>query len=200
MLALALPVVILMFGLFGPPRLWKTIQQMIQGPKKHYGYFSLERAAYSYDKYRSAALAEVEDMRRSYVKLSRTHKRIGYDLGYAAKLNKLEALTTLNAQVTLGIAHLAHSEFPGLAEADDGDLGRVRETLKHFVRDWSFEGAPERGTIFGPILDALRLVPPECRADMRVLVPGAGLGRLAWEISQLGVPLRSVLQILSRCS
>lgn len=186
MLALIPPAVVLMFGLFGLPRLWNTIQEMIQGPKKHYDYFSLERAAYSYDKYRSTALAEVEDMRRSYVKLSRAHKRIGYDLGYPAKLNKLEALTTLNAQVTLGIAHLAHSEYPGLTEADGGDLGRVRETLKHFVRDWSSEGAHERAAIFEPILDVLRLVPPERRADMRVLVPGAGLGRLAWEISQLG--------------
>ena len=186
MLALVLPAVLLMFGLWGPPRLWNTIQEMIQGPKKQHGYFSLERAAYSYAKYRSMALAEVNDMRRSYVKLSRAHKRIGYDLGYPAKLNRLETLTADNAHVTLGIAHLAQTEFPGLADAEGGDLGRVRETLKHFVRDWSSEGAHERNAIIEPILDALRLVPPERRADMRVLVPGAGLGRLAWEISQLG--------------
>lgn len=175
-----------MFGLWGPPKLWHTIRDMIQGPTKHHGYFSLERATYSYAQYRSMALAEVDNMHRSYVKLPRTHKRIGYDLGYPAKLRRLEELTILNALVTLNIAHLALSEHPGLAEADSGDLGRVHETLKHFVRDWSSEGVQERGTIFEPILDTLCLVPSERRADTRVLVPGAGLGRLAWEISELG--------------
>jgi hypothetical protein len=67
-----------------------------------------------------------------------------------------------------------------------GTLGRTREALRHFVRDWSAEGAPERATIFTPILEALADVPIEERAGRRVLVPGSGLGRLAWEISELG--------------
>lgn len=186
MLAILLPLALLMFGLWGPPRLWQTIGDMVQGPKRQHGYFSLEHAAYSYAQYRTLALAEVNAMRSSYVKLSRAHKRICYDLGYPAKLRTLEELTSLNAHVTTGIAHLAQNEHPGLAEASSGDIGRVRETLKHFVRDWSAEGAHERETILRPVLDALRLVPPERRAGTRVLVPGAGLGRLAWEISQLG--------------
>ncbi|GJF00701.1 N2227-domain-containing protein [Phanerochaete sordida] len=186
MLAIILPVILLMFGLWGPPQLWKTIREVIQGPKKHHDYFSVEHAAYSYAQYRTLALAEVTAMRNSYVKLSRAHKRIGYDLGYPAKLRTLEELTALNAHVTDAIADLAHSEHPGLAEAASGDLGRVRETLKHFVRDWSTEGAAERAAILTPVLDVLRRVPPARRAEMRVLVPGAGLGRLAWEISELG--------------
>ena len=66
------------------------------------------------------------------------------------------------------------------------DLPRVRESLKHFVRDWSEDGRLERSQIFGPILDALAEVSHAGRKDMKVLVPGSGLGRLAWEISQLG--------------
>lgn len=186
MLAVVLPLVLLMFGLWGPPRLWNTIRDIVTGPRPHHGYFSLEHATHSYAQYRAMALAEVDAMHRSYVKLSRAHKRIAYDLGYPAKLRTLEDVTTRNARVTLSIAHLARSAHPGLAEAASGDLGRVRETLKHFVRDWSAEGAQERAAILEPLLDALRLVPPERRAGTRVLVPGAGLGRLAWEISQLG--------------
>ena len=67
-----------------------------------------------------------------------------------------------------------------------GDVVRVRESLKHFVRDWSVEGRKERDKIFGPILAVLREVQHGERARMRVLVPGAGLGRLAWEVSELG--------------
>ena len=52
-----------------------------------------------------------------------------------------------------------------------------------------FVGLPtqeERKAIFTPILDCLSDVPRAQRAGMRVLVPGCGLGRLAWEISELG--------------
>jgi len=66
------------------------------------------------------------------------------------------------------------------------DLMRVRESLKHFIRDWSSDGIREREKIFGPILDVLRKVDADERQTKRVLVPGSGLGRLAWEISELG--------------
>jgi carnosine N-methyltransferase len=64
---------------------------------------------------------------------------------------------------------------------------RVRESLKHFIRDWSSDGIREREKIFTPILDVLRSVDVDDRATKRVLVPGSGLGRLAWEISELGM-------------
>lgn len=64
---------------------------------------------------------------------------------------------------------------------------RVREALKHLVRDWSDEGAVERQNTHEPILTVLKkAVPPEDRAKVKVLLPGSGLGRLAWEVSELG--------------
>ena len=183
-------------------RIWNTIEEVVLGRKRSSGYFSLERAAFSYSAYHSMALGELQDMRRSYAKLSRAHKHIGYELGYTKKLNKLEEAMSRNALVTQAIADLAQREFPSLQpDENNGDLGRVRETLKHFVRDWSFEGQEEREAIFSPILDALALTPADRRADMRVLVPGAGLGRLAWEISQLGAHVLVFLRSLqlTRC-
>jgi carnosine N-methyltransferase len=63
----------------------------------------------------------------------------------------------------------------------------VRSTLRQFVRDWSSDGAAERKTCYDPILEALELeyesVPVPKRDAIRVLVPGAGLGRLAFEIA-----------------
>lgn len=187
--AVVLPL-LLMLALWGRTKIWNIVHEMVNGTRKSHGYFSLERAAFSYAQYRAMSLTDAEDMRSSYAKLGRVHKRIGYDLGYPRKLSTLQETIARNALVTEAIADLAARDFPGLQPnaVDSGDLGRVRETLKHFVRDWSAEGARERDVIFTPILDALQRVPPDQRADMHVLVPGAGLGRLAWEISQLGAP------------
>ncbi|XP_038725261.1 carnosine N-methyltransferase-like [Tripterygium wilfordii] len=68
------------------------------------------------------------------------------------------------------------------------DVDKVRCIIRNIVRDWAAEGQKERDQCYKPILDELNAVfphrskenPPSC------LVPGAGLGRLALEISCLG--------------
>jgi carnosine N-methyltransferase len=66
---------------------------------------------------------------------------------------------------------------------------QVRYVLRNLSRDWSAEGAAEREESYGPLLAALarRLpVPPPPAAPPRVLVPGAGLGRLCVEAAARG--------------
>ncbi|KAL2268524.1 hypothetical protein VTJ83DRAFT_3370 [Remersonia thermophila] len=53
--------------------------------------------------------------------------------------------------------------------AKPGDVEKARSTLRQFYRDWTAEGAGEREACFGP-----------------VLVPGAGLGRLVFELCRAG--------------
>jgi len=131
-------------------------------------------------------------MRRSYSTLSRAHKRTAYNLGYPKKLECLQDATDVNSVVTNSIAELARREFEAELGGNDGitrpdvNVGRVRESLKHFVRDWSEEGKEERDRMFKPILDIFQEVDEDERLGQKVLVPGCGLGRLAWEISQLG--------------
>lgn len=68
------------------------------------------------------------------------------------------------------------------------DVDKVRCIIRNIVRDWAAEGEKERNQCYKPILEELdalfpnrsRESPPAC------LVPGAGLGRLALEISCLG--------------
>ncbi|CAN1745684.1 Carnosine N-methyltransferase [Linum perenne] len=68
------------------------------------------------------------------------------------------------------------------------DVDKVRCIVRNIVRDWAAEGQKERDECYNPILEELdsqfpnrsRESPPAC------LVPGAGLGRLALEISRLG--------------
>ena len=71
----------------------------------------------------------------------------------------------------------------------EGDMDRIRSTLRHFVRDWSADGEVERDQTYTPILHELAATFPTSdvdRGNVRVLVPGCGLGRLAFEIRQKG--------------
>jgi carnosine N-methyltransferase len=69
-------------------------------------------------------------------------------------------------------------------------MEKLRSTLKQFVRDWSEEGKDEREACYGPIKQALLEhfsdIPQQERGNFRVLVPGAGLGRLSWDVANLG--------------
>jgi len=69
------------------------------------------------------------------------------------------------------------------------DMDKVKTTLKQFVRDWSREGAAERDACYGPIIADIETRFPCDRleaAEIQILVPGAGLGRLAYEIAKRG--------------
>lgn len=172
------------------------------GPRKRpaYGHFSLERAYLSFEQYAQLSARELSNMRSSYGKLERVNKNIGFKIGYPKKLDRLRDETVSNATITAGITGLALDEFPSLKSNVDSsidpnfaDLGRVRESLKHYVRDWSDEGKSERTRIFAPILDLLQEVSTKDRGTTKVLVPGCGLGRLPWEISELGESLSSLV-------
>ncbi|KAI0343421.1 N2227-domain-containing protein [Trametopsis cervina] len=200
-LACLLPLCLFMISfawLGSPTTLMRTIVDMVKGGRTlsgPYEYFSVERAAASFDQYFELSTSELTAMRRSYGKLGRKHKRLGYELSYPAKLDKLQATIEANDKVAREIGRCARESFPQLRHnriLGDGDLARVRETLKHFIRDWSADGASERDVIFKPILNALNVDPHSRRADTKILVPGSGLGRLAWEISELGFDTTAV--------
>ena len=67
-------------------------------------------------------------------------------------------------------------------------IDKVRSTFASIARDWSSEGAAERRICYGPLLEALekRWPTPESREGVRVLTPGAGLGRLTYEVARMG--------------
>ena len=72
----------------------------------------------------------------------------------------------------------------------EADYEKVRSTIKQFVRDWSDLGRGERESTYEPIMEAMErrygFLSPEQRGDIKVLVPGAGLGRLAYDIVKEG--------------
>ncbi|KAF6175898.1 hypothetical protein GIB67_003386 [Kingdonia uniflora] len=73
-------------------------------------------------------------------------------------------------------------------EVPPSDVDKVRCIIRNIVRDWAQEGSKERDQCYKPILEELdRLFPSRCKnRPPCCLLPGAGLGRLALEISCLG--------------
>lgn len=101
-----------------------------------------------------------------------------------------------NAELAEAILNVALPSF-GFSEDDDSwkgkatpnDMDKARSTLRQFYRDWSAEGVPERYACHLPIVSALAThlpLPPAKRHQLRVLVPGAGLGRLVFNLCNEG--------------
>lgn len=68
------------------------------------------------------------------------------------------------------------------------DVGKASTTINQFYRDWSVEGAAERMAHFVPVLKDLERLfgKTKNRNGIKILVPGAGLGRLVFEICNAG--------------
>ncbi|CAN1256153.1 Carnosine N-methyltransferase [Linum perenne] len=122
---------------------------------------SLRRIITAYLNYPEAAEDDVKRYERSYRKLSPAHK-----------VDTPHECSDPSFQFNVPLV----------------DVDKVRCIVRNIVRDWAAEGQKERDECYNPILEELdsqfpnrsRESPPAC------LVPGAGLGRLALEISRLG--------------
>ncbi|KAH3756048.1 carnosine N-methyltransferase [Pelomyxa schiedti] len=67
-------------------------------------------------------------------------------------------------------------------------MEKVKTTLCQFARDWSVEGRVEREACYNPIISEIleRFPSIETRNSIRILTPGAGLGRLTFELAAHG--------------
>lgn len=127
---------------------------------------------------------------------------------YLDSLDKVDEAIENNADLARLIAKNGLQTFhvaEGVAEGEAGedpsmpkqwvgcakyqDVDKARSTLRQFYRDWSAEGAVERKACYGPVLRAIgaeRDAKGLHGTPMKVLVPGAGLGRLVFELCLLG--------------
>ncbi|KAF7581122.1 N2227-like family protein [Clavispora lusitaniae] len=143
--------------------------------------------------YADHSRASNDRRRRLFSMMSWRQQKICNDAGYSEKLRAIDSHIALNQKFfdALGVAVAQHY---GISYRDYGALQsgkgqntsssnyRVVESLGHFVRDWT--DARE----IGPILDYVRaqldkIVPPGEEKDTVVVIPGAGLGRVAHEVA-----------------
>ena len=79
-------------------------------------------------------------------------------------------------------------------QTTQNDTDKARSCINQFYRDWSAAGNAEREKCFDPVLGALNAeytnrlqsTPDLDRSDLKILVPGAGLGRFVFDICQAG--------------
>lgn len=115
-----------------------------------------------------------------------------------ATFNAVDDAIDVNADISDAI--LASTlEMYGLDPTDDSpwrdaaspnDMDKARSTIRQFFRDWTPDAAAERAASYGPMLSALDTafahIPASRRAGVKVLTPGAGLGRLTFEVCKAG--------------
>ncbi|GAA6031037.1 hypothetical protein JCM8097_003973 [Rhodosporidiobolus ruineniae] len=149
-------------------------------------------AVRSFQGYADAQQRVLDRKYLAFERMNRRHRTLGDQIGWRDTLARGEdQVHEVNAVVTDRLAQLGtelarREGIPlGLRSRLWREDGRVVETLKHFVRDWSAEGKGERDALFPPILDGLRDEYGEAEGK-KVLVPGCGLGRLAYEVASLG--------------
>lgn len=150
-------------------------------------------------------------IRRRYAlfsKMSFQHRQLASDVGYLDRLQVLESKVIENATVLNEVSKFAKEFY----NVNDSEMKyakpvsniQIVELLHHLVRDWSKDETKDREQLFSPILDSLSTeflkssdtkgvnlnsngdIPANAASHIRVLVPGSGLARLAFEISKLG--------------
>jgi carnosine N-methyltransferase len=80
------------------------------------------------------------------------------------------------------------------AHTSQNDMEKARSCINQFYREWSTEGDLERSKCFDPVIAALEqdfasragITTGADRSDLKVLVPGVGLGRLVFDICNAG--------------
>lgn len=120
-------------------------------------------------------------------------------------LDKTDEAIDTNAQLSRAILKSGLQSFSPILESDNNaqismphewagvakhsDIDKARSTIRQFYRDWTEAGASEREASYRPIMDALereRTSRPNQHEPLKVLVPGAGLGRLVFELCRCG--------------
>lgn len=124
--------------------------------------------------------------------------------------NAIDANAELARAIAINGLRSFHMTGPGGSATDDSeepamprewagvakhtDIDKARSTIRQFFRDWAAEGATERAASFGPVFRAAeqqrqwsrRLAQHPQTLPLKVLVPGAGLGRLVFELCRMG--------------
>ncbi|XP_054630828.1 carnosine N-methyltransferase [Dunckerocampus dactyliophorus] len=148
--------------------------------------------------YRSHVQEQVNRAERQFLRLPQHHQDLLPSV--LSNLARIRQCADHNHEVLQGIVQHSIHMFENIeyGEREDQrkvqpsstfDMDKLKSTIKQFVRDWSEAGQAERDSCYQPIIREIQRLFPSDQYDVSkvsVLVPGAGLGRLAWEIARLG--------------
>ena len=164
-------------------------------------YNHLRSIVSAFFNYQIDSLRDVTRMERDFKSIGEKYlKRMSFN--YTERLDKLKLAIWQNYSFLLKVADPYKNMFK-LYKGEKGeilmepllveikDIVKMRSTLRLFIRDWAIDGLEERNTTYKPILEELQKyfsnrTKKEFEEGLNVLVPGAGLGRLMYEIAKLG--------------
>ena len=164
-------------------------------------YNHLRNIVSAFFNYQIDSLRDLARMERDFKSLTESHlKRMSFN--YTERLNKLKSAIYQNYTFLLKVADPYKNMFK-LYKGKNGeilmepltvegkDIIKMRSTLRLFIRDWAIDGIEERNSTYKPILEELKNFfakrpKKDFQEGINVLVPGAGLGRLMYEIAKLG--------------
>ncbi|KAL3145964.1 hypothetical protein ABBQ38_015324 [Trebouxia sp. C0009 RCD-2024] len=164
---------------------------------------ALGKIVFAMQQYKSEAEWDVTRWERNYSQLSEEHKALlpQQPAKFAAARNCIhnnflfiKSLLEVYQDSEDSPSHLSSANTAAAEHAKrhrqtaPGDMEKVRYVFKNLMRDWSQEGAPERTQSYGRICQEAQkqLAGRDADNPPRVLVPGAGLGRLCLELTNLG--------------
>ncbi len=128
-------------------------------------------------------------------------------ISYLDTLNAVDDAIDANARIASGILSTALSSLnlprdPPMSIISDqkhpldwrgsatpNDIDKAQTIIRQLYRDWSAEGAAERSSCNDPVLQDLEKEFPASdidRNNIKVLIPGAGLGRLVFDVCSAG--------------
>ncbi|OQR69486.1 UPF0586 protein C9orf41-like [Tropilaelaps mercedesae] len=158
---------------------------------------SFQRVVNSFRAYRVHSHRRVRKAMLVIDRMQPEHRRLLEE--YRKHLDQVRVSIDHNAEflneLTVDIAKMfenqeIHEVDPQIAQElapTEGDMDKVRTVLKQFCREWSEVGRVEREQSFQPLIRELeKLFPDGVRNEVQVLVPGAGLGRLPFELALRG--------------
>ncbi|MCJ8746711.1 hypothetical protein PDJAM_G00144830 [Pangasius djambal] len=148
--------------------------------------------------YRTHVEERLKRCERHFLSLPRRHQQLLS--GFLDKLAEIRRCMECNHEVLQAIIQNCTHMFENMEYDEDDnmrkagpsstfDMDKLKSTIKQFVRDWSEAGKAERDSCYMPIIEEIQKQFPPEKCDVskvKVLVPGAGLGRLAWEIACRG--------------
>ncbi|KAI2622185.1 N2227-domain-containing protein [Hypomontagnella submonticulosa] len=182
---------------------WNGVEDAIEDPEEVRVIFC---ALDSFSQYAKTAHLNCTHLRRqAFYALPQAHWTMLAQppFSYLDTLNRIDDAIESNAELARIIVKFGLRSF-GVVEAAPGenltmpeewsgiakfnDLDKARSTLRQFYRDWSAEGAGEREACYGPVYRALEAEKTKYpnRQPMKVLVPGAGLGRTVFDLCRMG--------------
>ena len=180
---------------------------------EHHPRHRLLEALRGFSSYAKTQLASIDRLQGlySHASVSRHQKRLlERTVGYSSKFASVRDRILKNQRLCHAIVldaldfyridqaeldtHAQQMEVAGRAV----DKVSVSQALKHIVRDWAAEGASERDAAFPCIIEALRDLSSSSSSSsssghnsdlagnvkVKVLLPGAGLGRLGHEVAE----------------